>query len=109
MKEEVSKDENELCYANVEETEHDNKDNSKMGRIQMIMARQVFKWTVVVILVTLMIITVVVPIVLEMPKQGTSYHVIIQRLLQHRQINENKFYKKLVSLKNYRSLQTYWI
>ena len=81
MKGEFTKDENELCYASVQETVQDSKAKPKMGQLKTIMTRPAFKWTAVVILATLGIITVVVPTALEMTKKGTCYNLIIQHLL----------------------------
>ena len=81
MKGEITKGDNELCFANVQETVQDNKSKTEMSSIKTIMARPAFKWIAVVILITLVIIAVAVPTVLEMTKKGTCYNVVIKRLL----------------------------
>ena len=75
------------CYANVQETVPDSKNQSSMDRMKMIMTRPAFKWTAVAILITLVIITVVLPTVLEVTKQGNCYNLIM---------NENEFYMNMV-------------
>ena len=81
MKSVATKVENELCYANVQETEQESKTQSSRDRIKMIMTRPVFKWTAVAILITLVIITVVLPTVLEVTKQGNCYNLLFKSLL----------------------------
>ena len=79
MKGKFTKDENELRYANVQETVQDTASKTEMSLIKMIMARPAFKWTAVAILVTLVIIAVVVPTTLEVTTKGTLYNPVIQR------------------------------
>ena len=90
MKGVATKDENELCYANVQETVQDIKTKPKMGQLKTIMTRPAFKWTAVVILRTLVIITVVVLTGVEVTKKGTCYNLIIQHLLL-KSIHSNGF------------------
>ena len=91
MKGVTTKYENELCYANVQETVPDSKTQSSMDRMKMIMTRPAFKWTAVVIVITLVIVTVVLPTVLEVTKQGNCQNVIIKSLLFEAKKNENEF------------------
>ena len=70
MNGEVAKDENELCYVNVQETVQERKTQSSMDRMKMIMTKPAFTWTALAILITLVIITVVLPTVLEVTKSS---------------------------------------
>ena len=97
MKGEFTKDENELCYANVQEMVQDSKTKPKMCQLKTIMTRPAFKWTVVVILATLAIITVVVPTALEVTKKGICYNLIIHRLLlKSRHIIQTDFCRAVI-------------
>ena len=66
-----------LCYANVQEAVQDDKTKTNMGCMKTKMTRKEFKWTAVVIIISVVILTVVLPTVLEVTKQGNCYNLII--------------------------------
>ena len=70
MQVEYIKEDHEPSYDNLTTTVKENKKTSKAYAKTQILTRPVFKWTALVVAVTILIIVIVVPTVLEVTIQG---------------------------------------
>ena len=72
MNVECTKEDNEPSYDNLTTTVGATKKTSKSYGIRQIVTKPIFKWTVLVTIVTVLTIIIVVPTVLEITKEGNN-------------------------------------